>query len=321
MRAMRWAVQRGRPPGEAKSSTPRDSAIAALLPTGQTMRVDLLEALVLLATAAAVRGAAGPAAGTQGQHPPPPAAPRRQLQPTLCADLAARKQAIDRLCFSQTPTANGPVSSKPLAACSPGCAAVIVPTWTDCSLDQATKTRLLSIATLCDAVSLNGNLPEIAGPVSGDSGGESTDWRRGSCKAGVDGGGRCLNSGTCVEEWGHHRLQGGGDCPLDDVDRRSEALNGVCCNDSTEDCSSGAPSTCDDECAGVLLPFWSDCAETLAMASNGETMTKIMQTTVSLCAEPHNTMGPPHHHCLCSDGWSGDTCFDATGRRRRRRGY
>ena len=41
--------------------------------------------------------------------------------------------------------------------------------------------------------------------------------------------------------------------------QRAMAVNLECCNDKTEDCSSGAPATCDAGCAAIFLPFWRDC--------------------------------------------------------------
>jgi hypothetical protein len=78
---------------------------------------------------------------------------------------------------------------------------------------------------------------------------------------------------------------------------------------------SGAPTACDNKCAAVLLPFWSDCAATLAEASNGLAVTKVMQTTVSMCAALAANVGPAHHHCVCAEGWTGETCSDAVKRR------
>ena len=37
----------------------------------------------------------------------------------------------------------------------------------------------------------------------------------------------------------------------------------VCCDEPTEDCSSGAPASCNSDCAAVFLPFWTDCGDQL----------------------------------------------------------
>ena len=233
-----------------------------------------------------------------------------------CADLAARTQQIDSLCFSQRMTATGPTPGAPLADCSPGCASVLVPTWADCALDPATTTRLSGIAALCGAASAAGDA------ASGD------EWQRGSCKT-SGGDDRCLNGAACVVQWGNHDLNlvtqdtmPPGACPANMLATRSETLNNICCAFPTSPrpggasyCSGGAPTACDKKCAAVLLPFWSDCAATLAEASNGLAVTKVMQTTVSMCAALAANVGPAHHHCVCAEGWTGETCSDAVKRR------
>ena len=43
-----------------------------------------------------------------------------------------------------------------------------------------------------------------------------------------------------------------------DVEGRTAEIHAACCG-NLDDCSSGAPSTCDATCAAALLPFWDDC--------------------------------------------------------------
>jgi hypothetical protein len=43
-----------------------------------------------------------------------------------------------------------------------------------------------------------------------------------------------------------------------------EPVNVQCCDDPAEDCSSGAPATCDEECARFLLPFQASVRTSLA---------------------------------------------------------
>ena len=57
---------------------------------------------------------------------------------------------------------------------------------------------------------------------------------------------------------------GSGACP--DLEGRTTALNDECCNEKTEDCSSGRPATCNLGCAHVLLPFFDDCSGVLGAA-------------------------------------------------------
>jgi hypothetical protein len=53
----------------------------------------------------------------------------------------------------------------------------------------------------------------------------------------------------------------GGACA--DFDDRTAAVNDECCDEKSEDCSSGRPTTCNLGCAHVLLPFFDDCAGAL----------------------------------------------------------
>jgi hypothetical protein len=43
-----------------------------------------------------------------------------------------------------------------------------------------------------------------------------------------------------------------------DVEGRTAEIHAACCG-NPDDCSTGAPSTCDATCAAALLPFWDDC--------------------------------------------------------------
>lgn len=50
-----------------------------------------------------------------------------------------------------------------------------------------------------------------------------------------------------------------------DIAARTATLNGECCDEESEDCSSGRPSTCNIGCARVLLPYFDDCAAALGV--------------------------------------------------------
>ena len=52
-------------------------------------------------------------------------------------------------------------------------------------------------------------------------------------------------------------------CAGDNVAARTEAVTTVCCDEATEDCSSGYPASCNEGCAEILLPFISDCRPVL----------------------------------------------------------
>ena len=42
-----------------------------------------------------------------------------------------------------------------------------------------------------------------------------------------------------------------------------DPINTECCDEPTEDCSSGYPATCNADCAAVLLPVQAACADFL----------------------------------------------------------
>jgi len=41
------------------------------------------------------------------------------------------------------------------------------------------------------------------------------------------------------------------------------SVNAECCDEPSEDCSTGQPASCNVGCASVLLPFFADCSEAL----------------------------------------------------------
>lgn len=51
--------------------------------------------------------------------------------------------------------------------------------------------------------------------------------------------------------------------PCGNLNDRIDAVNGECCDEPSEDCSSGSPSTCNPSCAHVVLPFFEECSEAL----------------------------------------------------------
>ena len=67
------------------------------------------------------------------------------------------------------------------------------------------------------------------------------------------------------------------------LDDRTAALNDECCDEPSEDCSTGRPATCNLGCAHVLLPFFEDCAGALGPTAAGQ-----FDGVVRLCnaAEP-----------------------------------
>jgi hypothetical protein len=55
---------------------------------------------------------------------------------------------------------------------------------------------------------------------------------------------------------GHRRAQQA----CGNFNARANAVNVRCCDEPTEDCSSGTPATCNAGCAALFLPFWADCS-------------------------------------------------------------
>ena len=48
-------------------------------------------------------------------------------------------------------------------------------------------------------------------------------------------------------------------CTQDDLAGRAALVTSVCCDQPSEDCSSGSPATCNAGCAAVLVPYLQDC--------------------------------------------------------------
>jgi hypothetical protein len=55
-------------------------------------------------------------------------------------------------------------------------------------------------------------------------------------------------------------LDGIGSCELA---ARTASINAECCDEPSEDCSTGQPASCNVGCASVLIPFFADCSEAL----------------------------------------------------------
>eukprot|EP01043_Picozoa_sp_COSAG02_P041697 COSAG02_NODE_3479_length_6673_cov_3.496197_1_plen_657_part_00 len=115
----------------------------------------------------------------------------------------------------------------------------------------------------------------------------------------------CLNGGTCTEREptgeGHRRVQGETGCS--DVSARSDAVNAECCNEPSEDCSSGAPATCNSGCAALLVPYAEDCSTALRQSDGGKALVKAIQDTVALCE-----VTARGYRCTCTPEWMGESC-------------
>ena len=71
----------------------------------------------------------------------------------------------------------------------------------------------------------------------------------------------CVSFGSDCACYNGNSGASGGACA--NFDERTLALNDECCDEVTEDCSSGRPAVCNVACAHVLLPYFDDCAGAL----------------------------------------------------------
>jgi hypothetical protein len=65
----------------------------------------------------------------------------------------------------------------------------------------------------------------------------------------------------------------------------STFINSVCCDEANEDCSSGMPTTCNDDCASVLVPAAAACSTFLSGANAGwaATSAPMLRSVSQLC--------------------------------------
>eukprot|EP01050_Picozoa_sp_SAG11_P029992 SAG11_NODE_8677_length_988_cov_1.357705_1_plen_248_part_10 len=95
---------------------------------------------------------------------------------------------------------------------------------------------------------------------------------------------------------------GGSGCG--DLATRTKELDAECCDEQSEDCSSGRPSSCNAGCAAVLLPFFADCSDAL-----GPVAVKAFADVVSLCRSAEAPLSPPS----CSDDTAALVSIFGTG--------
>jgi hypothetical protein len=68
-----------------------------------------------------------------------------------------------------------------------------------------------------------------------------------------------------------------------DFNARMTALAAECCDEPSEDCSSGTPATCNAGCAALMLPFRDDCLQQLAQQS-GRKAANDLRTAAGTCS-------------------------------------
>ena len=99
-------------------------------------------------------------------------------------------------------------------------------------------------------------------------------------------GGNCCNTSTCAgwskdhdRETGAYFCRSEGVCEQADLQRRADAVQAICCDEASEVCVGGLPTTCNAGCAEVLLDYVEDCAGPLGR--HVETLASV----VALCRE------------------------------------
>ena len=75
-----------------------------------------------------------------------------------------------------------------------------------------------------------------------------------------------------------------------DFESRMAALAAECCDEPTEDCSSGTPASCNAGCAELMLPFRDACLEELT-ENNGRKAADQMRAAANTCASGDSGAG------------------------------
>eukprot|EP01046_Picozoa_sp_COSAG06_P015473 COSAG06_NODE_993_length_11161_cov_12.065359_8_plen_426_part_00 len=118
----------------------------------------------------------------------------------------------------------------------------------------------------------------------------------GACGVDVCGASPCQNDGTCAP-----LAPDGATCVTADLAKRAGAVTVDCCDEPTEDCSSGQPAVCNAGCAAVLVPYFQDCHD--ALVGEGGDVLAAVRAAVQQCAS-----APPAYECSCATGWAGNSC-------------
>ena len=105
---------------------------------------------------------------------------------------------------------------------------------------------------------------------------------------------------------GHRRTQA---AACGDLNVRAAAVTAECCDEASEDCSSGAPASCNAGCAALFLPFWNDCGAPLGQDSP-QYLAVVAQCQAA--AEGSGGSGDLAHefNLVCADG-AVDSCVPA----------
>ena len=102
-----------------------------------------------------------------------------------------------------------------------------------------------------------------------------------------------LGANVSVDCQSHRVLQSAAaaDPSCSDVAARTAAVNAICCDEATEDCSSGQPANCNLGCARELLPFFDDCTALASLAGK-------FDAVAALCKQALEAEEETPVHCL-----------------------
>ena len=118
----------------------------------------------------------------------------------------------------------------------------------------------------------------------------------GACEPDVCASSPCLNGGTCTQG------RDSATCKTSDLADRADDVARECCDEPTEDCSSGEPASCNPGCAAVLVPYYLDCREALRVEPGDGGVLAAVQRAVQQCDST------PVFQCTCMNSWSGENC-------------
>jgi hypothetical protein len=109
--------------------------------------------------------------------------------------------------------------------------------------------------------------------------------------AGCAADGAVVPAPTPSPEPSHSDTGTGGDEPIVCTDYNGmntllTPLNSECCDEPSEDCSSGYPATCNSGCAALLLPLQAACADFLAASPMLAPVKATIDTAAATCPLP-----------------------------------
>jgi len=113
---------------------------------------------------------------------------------------------------------------------------------------------------------------------------------------------------------GHRRAQSASAvCTADDVARRSNEVNLVCCDEPEEDCTDGFPAMCNADCAEMFLPFIVDCGGALGTAGREALSSVVERCEQAQAAASRSTDGMTSSLAVqlgveCTDGNGEEDC-------------